>query len=161
MCRHRNLTLALLTHRSRWLARVDSACGTIAVSLSIACLILCAALTPIERRIERSPSCVIFEIDLRSSSHDAQVRLHRCSDNWSWPLPPKSANVQKSTTKIHLQAKWSTIHFLGPTFPSRTAGWHYVPIANVSSVKCLLPCSTVRPIFLGYGFKPKSLLPFL
>lgn len=161
MPRSRNLNVALLTNRSRWLVRVDSVCSTIALSIGIACLILCAIFSSVDRRIERSRTCVIFEIDLRSRSYKAQVRVHRCADNWSWPLPPKFVNVQSNTTKIHLRAKWSTIHFLGTTFPSRTAGWHYVPIANVSSVKCLLSCSTVRPKFLGYEFKPKSVLPFL
>lgn len=161
MPRSCNLNVALLADRSRWLVRVDSACSTVALLIGIACLILCARFSSVDRRVERSRTCVIFEIDLRSRLHKAEVRVHRCSDNWSWPLPRKFVNVQISTTKIRLQAKWSTIHFPGRTFPSRMVGWHYVPIANVSSVKCLLSCSTARPKFLGYEFKPKSFLPFL
>lgn len=162
MSRHRNISLDLLILRSRWLVTLDSFCGTLAVLMGVTGLILCAVLSPVDVTDGRYRTCVIFEIDTRPSPYKALVQVHRCSDEReSWPLPPNSASARRKTAAIHLSTKWSTLHFPGQTFQSRMAGWHYVPLANVSSVKCSRPCLTVRPKFLGYEFKPKSVLPFL
>lgn len=159
MSRRRNLSLALLVQRSRWLVTANSVCSSLALLCAVTCLSLCIFWSPVFSPRHRYRACLVFQIH---PSYKGTVRLHACSHNWSWPLLPTSADVPVETsTRIHLPTTWSTLHFLGPTFPSRVAGWHYVPLVNVSSMKCLLPCKTVRPTFQGYTFKPSSALPFL
>ena len=159
MSRRRNLPLALLVHRNRWLVIANSVCSSLAVLCSLTCFALCVLWSPVHTPYNRSRTCAVFQLQL---PYKAPIRLHLCSQNWSWPLLPTSVDVTtEKSTRIHLPTRWSALHFLGPTFPRRVAGWHYVPLANVSSLKCLLPCKTVRPTFRGYTFKPSSVLPFL
>lgn len=159
MSRCRNLSLALLVHRCRWLVIANSACSSLAVLCSVTCLVLCLLRLPVNSPRDRYRACVVFEVNL---IYKGPVRVHPCSQNWTWPLLSTSADVPvEMNTQIRLPGKWSALHFLGPTFPTRVAGWHYVPLANVSSMRCLLPCKTVRPPFRGYTFKPSSALPFL
>ena len=154
----RNLAFALLIHRSRWLVVSDSVCSTLAILSATTCVILCILWSPIDSPEKRYRACSVFEVSL---STKAPIRVHPCSHNRSWPLPLISVHAALEPTGIHLPAKWSMLHFLGTTFPTRMAGWHYVVLANISSLKCSHPYKTVRPPFRGYTFRPSSALPFL
>ena len=157
-CSRRNLLLALVVHRSRWLVISDSIFSSVAVLFATTCLALCILWSSSGSPADRYRACTVFQIDL---SYKVPLRLDRCSNNLSWPLPQTSDDVAPHKPEIRLSAKWSTLHYPGMTFPSRLAGWHYVPLVNVSSAKCLMSCKTVRPTFRGYTFRPNSTLPFL
>lgn len=161
MLLRRNLPLALLINRSRWFIIADSLCSTLAVLMGITSLSLCIVWSPVNSPKGRYRDCVVFEVDFRFRPYKAAIRFDPCSQNWLWPLLPSSVSVTPQNSWIRLPVKSSTLHYLGPTFPSRMAGWHYVPLANVSSMKCSPPCSTARPTFQGYTFRPSSGLPFL
>ena len=158
MSQSRNLALAFLAHRSGGLVIVNSICNTFVVLLCMVSLIWCIARSPINFSRHSYRSCTVFEVEL---SYKTPIRSYPCSKNRSWPLQLPSGNATFHRSNIRLPTMWSTLHFPGTTFPTRMAGWHYVPIANVTSIKCLMHCKTVRPTFRGYKFKPNSALPFL
>lgn len=155
---HRNLLLALLVHRSRWLVISDSIFSGVAALFAATCLALCILWSSIGSPVHRYRACTAFQINL---SYKVPLRIDRCSKNQSWPLPQTSYDVAHHKPEIRLSSKWSTLHYPGMTFPSRLAGWHYVPLANVSSGTFLRRCKTMRPTFLGYTFRPNSALHFL